>query len=169
MKKFLKILICVIIFALVVAYPIYVVVVYNTSKSPDPITMFPRSGVYTCSEDNFTITIDLSDIESDEEVPALATVLEQMRVIVEFDEKKFNLICTMSSGHGTLINPVAPSDILTFKSANVDSTNENYVHFSVSKYVFGEKEFYLKSFALGKDNNANIFEDVKELHFTKNS
>ncbi len=167
MKTFLKILLCVVIIAVVVAYPIYVVVVYERSKSPDPISMFPSSGVYVCAEENFTLTIDLSNVTTENEEPTLDKTLERMKVTIEFDEKKYNLTCTMSGGHGTFINPVAPSDILTFKSTKIDSADENFLHFKVSKYVFSEDEFYLKSLTLCSDNQSNIFDGFSELHFTK--
>lgn len=161
-----KILVGIIIFVVVAAYPIYAAIVYFTSKSPDPISMFPTDGVYVCRENDFSITIDLTGIEG-EDKPALSTVLEQMKVVIEFDEREFSLVCFESGGHGTLISPVAPSEILTFKSADIDSADESYVCFSVSKYLFKEDEFYLKSFAASRSNKADIFGRLSQLHFIK--
>ena len=148
-------------FLAVMAYPIYAIVVWNVSKSPDDISKFPVSGVWVCREENFVITIDLQNVDEG------INIFKDMKVTIEFDGVKQCLDCYKSHGHGTPLSPTAPSVGLNFCSAELSSDNSNYIQFSSWRYKFNDGDFYLLGVYVTRNNNANIFEQDMDLHFIR--
>lgn len=163
-KKVLKtvgiVLLCLIV---VSAYPVYAVVVWNLSKSPDDIEEFPKTGIWVCEGENFVMTIDLQNVEENE------SPVKNMQVMIEYKGKRQNLNSDLGHGHGTPIAPTAPADILYFESADLESADPDYISFSTSKYRFGENDFYLLDISVSRKDNARIIEPKTDLHFTRQS
>lgn len=82
-KKVIKnIILSFLISIIVLAYPIYAVIIWNTSGSPDDISKFPSSGVWICETENFIMTIDLQGLEEYE------NSIENMKVTIKFNDEE---------------------------------------------------------------------------------
>ena len=143
------------------AYPIYAVVVWSTSGSPDDISKFPSSGVWICKTENFVMTINLQGLEEYE------NSIENMKIIIKFNGEEQTLFCYQTGGHGTPLTPVKPSNILNFESKNIGMFEENYIQFETHKYKFNESDFYLLDIYVGKYNQVDFLKDKMDLHFIK--
>ncbi len=149
------------------AYPIYALVMYNLSKSPDDFSLFPKSGVWVCETENFTMTINL-DREENEEVASNA--INAKSITLTFDGSTYNLNCYGSHGHGTILAPVAPSKIINFELSGdlqEDFYKTSNVDFSVSKYKFNENDFYFLNIYLRKNHKLKYITGDMTLHFIK--
>ncbi len=160
-KKAKNIIKIVLISLLVLAYPIYAIIVWNISKSPSDLSEFPKSGVWVCSEQNFVITIDLSSEEA-HEYP-----IENMQILIEFGGETQVLSCYQMPGHGTMLVPVAPSKTLTFESRDLQAGDNNYIDFSTHKYKFNKNDFYLLDISISENNQVNFLKQNMDLHFIK--
>lgn len=161
MKKTLMIVgIVVLSLVVVLAYPVYAIVVWNTSKSPDDISKFPTDDLWVCEQDNFVITIDLRNTEDDR------SAMETMQVEIEFDGTRQTLECYQRGGHGTPLSPSAPAHILYFQSADLTSDDAHYVWFSASKYKFNDNDFYLLDI-YSRNDQTSIIKPNTDLHFVK--
>ena len=145
---------------IVLAYPVYAIVVWNTSKSPDDIAKFPTDGLWVCEQDNFVITIDLRNTEDS------SSAIETMQVSIEFNGTRQMLEIYQHNGHGTPLSPSVPAHILYFESADLKSDDTNYVQFSTSKYKFNDNDFYLLDI-YSRNDQASIVKPNTDLHFVK--
>lgn len=161
-KKVIKtLLLTFLISVIVLAYPIYAVIIWNISGSPDDISKFPSSDVWICETENFVITIDLQSLEENE------NSIENMKVTIKFNGEEQALFCYQTGGHGTPLTPVKPSHILNFESKDIENFEENYIQFKTHKYKFNENDFYLLDIYITKYNQVDFLKDKMDLHFIK--
>lgn len=161
-KKVIKnIILSFLISIIVLAYPIYAVIIWNTSGSPDDISKFPSSGVWICETENFIMTIDLQGLEEYE------NSIENMKVTIKFNDEEQTLFCYQTGGHGTPLAPVKPSNILNFESKDIGKFKENYIQFETHKYKFNESDFYLLDIYVTEYNQVDFLKDKMDLHFIK--
>lgn len=142
------------------AYPIYALVIYNISKSPDDLSLFPTSGIWICENSDFSITIDLTNVEND------GNLGDDMVATIDIDGNDFYLDHYVSSGHGTILAPVAAQEILTFSSGK---TSQYFIHFSSSKFRFEDDGFYLLDIYVYENNTFSALKNDMDLHFLKQS
>ena len=138
------------------AYPIYAVVVWNLSKSPDSFSKFPTSGTWVCETDDFSITMNLDDVGE-------SKYFENAKVTISFDENTYELGIYVQHGHGTPLAPTRPSQTLNFRCTNEDC----YTNFSTSKYKINDNDFYLLNIYVSKNNKLEFLHNGMDLHFVK--
>lgn len=161
MKSIGKALIIFTFIALVVGYCIYAIVVFNGSKSPNKLSEFPSSGEYVCQTDDYILTIDLDDLGEGSET------IRDMKITLETKGKKQMLETSERSGHGTILVPTSPCEILIFTSKAYEPGDAEYVKISFNRFVFEEDDIYLKNLQVGKGTTLNLFKNGQTLHFTK--
>ncbi len=165
-KRGIKITFSILFITILLSYVIYAIVIWNISKSPDDFSAFPKSGVWVCENEKFSLTIDLNKEENE----LTNNALNAKSITISFNEKSFNLDCYTMHGHGTPFAPVQPATILKFetiKNLNDGEENQNFVHFSVNKFKFNEDDFYLLNINLCKNNNVQFLTENMDLHFIK--
>lgn len=140
---------------LVFGYITYSFIIYFSSKSPDDISNFPTDGIWVAEENGFQITFNL---ENDEAFMTLT--------IIETGET-FTLKESMSSGHGTIFVPTASKDILMYETSELETTNENYLYFSCSKFKFNENDFFFYDIYVYDTTNFSLIKNNQDLHFYK--
>lgn len=161
LKKSFKITIFAILFVFVLlVLVIYPIVVWNVSKSPDELSGFPKSGRWVCEGEGFTIEIDLSD----EAERTWDNAIGAKSITFSFGGREYPLSCECKGGHGTLLVPTAPAEILCFES---EGEGDVKIKFHVSKYKFEADYFLLLDIYPLEQNEAACLKDGMDLRFDR--
>ncbi len=161
MKKSFKITIFAILFVFVLlVLVVYPIVVWNVSKSPDDLSRFPKSGVWVCEGEDFSITIDLGGEEKWEGDNAIGA----KSILFSFGGREYELNCYCTGGHGTIFVPTAPTEILIFESEGDEGEK---VRFDVSRYRFEADRFTFLYISPAKSNTAACLKEGMDLVFER--